>query len=289
MASEKALGQATIQIFDGPGQPLRLERRALPERLNEGQVLVSIDLATICLSDLHTVRGRRTEPTPSILKHEAMGRVLRLGSGRPGLATGHRVTWSIANSCGSCAFCTAHRLPQKCVALFKYGHAAINDGTGLNGCYASHIVLRRGTHVVRVPDRLPDRMVAPANCALATAVNAVSHLADSCRTVVIQGAGLLGLYACALLHDRGVPRIYCVDLLEERLVQVPRFGGIPIDGRPERYESSRQQILAGAPDGADAVLETARVALLVPEGVRLLRAAGSRRERRPAPGWGWCR
>jgi threonine dehydrogenase-like Zn-dependent dehydrogenase len=168
-----------------------------------------------------------------------------------------------------------HGLPQKCCTLFKYGHAAIDDGTGLNGCYASHILLRQGTHVVKVPDRLTDGVAAPANCALSTAVNAVSYLPDSCQTVAIQGFGLLGLYACALLRDRGVPRVFCVDVLEQRLAQVAAFGGIAIDGHPDRYDRSREQILDAAPDGVDAVLETAGVAALVPEGVRILRPGGT--------------
>jgi putative phosphonate catabolism associated alcohol dehydrogenase len=243
--------------------------------LGPGEVLVEIDLATICLSDLHTVSGRRTEPTPSVLGHEAVGRVLGVGSVRDELAPGDRVTWSIADSCGICAFCTTHGLPQKCRSLFKYGHGAIDDGTGLNGCYASHILLRQGTHVVKVPEHLPDSVAAPANCALATAVNAVSHLPDSCQAAVVHGFGLLGLYTCALLRDRGVPHVFCVDVLEQRLAQVGAFGGIAIDGLPECYDRSREQILDAAPDGVDAVLETAGVAALVPEGVRLLRPGGT--------------
>lgn len=70
---------------------------------------------------------------------------------------GDRITWTIADSCGHCLLCTAFGLPQKCDHLFKYGHAAVDDGTGLNGCYASHIVLwSSGTHIVRVPDELLD-------------------------------------------------------------------------------------------------------------------------------------
>jgi putative phosphonate catabolism associated alcohol dehydrogenase len=274
-SDEETKSGATVQVFDGPGQPLRLETWPLPETLAPGEVLVRIELATICLSDLHTAMGRRVEPTPCILGHEAVGRVMRVGGERKGLKPGDRVTWSIADSCGTCAFCTVHRLPQKCRSLFKYGHAATDDGTGLNGCYASHILLRRGTHIVKVPDRLPDSVVAPANCALATGVNAVSRVPGTCRTAVIQGAGMVGLYACALLHDRGVDRVFCVDVLAQRLDAIHAFGGIPVDGRPEQYDQSRQEILNAALDGVDAVLETAGAAALVPEGVRLLRPGGT--------------
>jgi len=246
----------------------------LPETLGEGEVLAEITLATICGSDLHTIAGQRQEPTPAVLGHEAVGRVAKVGEGRDELAPGDRITWSIADSCGTCRPCTQYDLPQKCRSLFKYGHAAIDNGTGLNGCYASHIVLRKGTHVVKVPDSLPDSVVAPANCALATAINAVSRLPEGIQTVVIQGAGLLGLYACVFLGERGVDHVFCIDVQEQRLAQIDSFGGIAIDGRTECYPQTRQQITALASEGVDAVLEMAGDAELVSEGVRLLRPGG---------------
>jgi threonine dehydrogenase-like Zn-dependent dehydrogenase len=72
-----------------------------------------------------------------------------------------------------------------------------------------------------------------------------------------------------------VPHVFCLDVLEQRLAQVDAFGGIAVDGRPDRYDLSRDQILDVALDGVDAVLETAGVAALVPEGVRLVRAGGT--------------
>ena len=54
----------------------------------------------------------------------------------------------------------------------------MSDKTGWNGCYASHIVIRKGTHIVKVPDNIPDKLAAPINCALGTMVNAVSSLVD---------------------------------------------------------------------------------------------------------------
>ena len=146
-----------------------------------------------------------------------------------------------------------YHLPQKCWSLFKYGHAATSNGTGLNGCYASHIILRRGTHIVKVPDTLPDAAVAPANCALATVINAVSRLPESCRTVVVQGAGLLGLYACALLRERGVEHVLCIDIQQQRLEQIQLFGGIAVDGR--RHESPLKIGVSGLADAKDRIRE----------------------------------
>lgn len=104
---------------------------------------------------------------------------LRAGSLRARQETsfqvGDRVTWSIADTCGTCPSCAQYALPQKCAQLFKYGHAAMSAGQGFNGTYATHIVLRGGTYMCRLPDALPSRHAAPANCALATVVGALSQ------------------------------------------------------------------------------------------------------------------
>jgi len=188
------MSHARIAVFRGPGLPFQIEDRALPEAVGPGEVLVSVRLATVCGSDLRTADGQRHEPVPSVLGHEGVGQVVSVGSGRTDCAVGDRVTWTRADSCGSCAACTEWDLPQKCHRLFKYGHAALADGTGLNGCYASHVLLRPGTVVVRVSEGLPDALVAPANCALATMMAAVEGLTPTCRLAVVRAAGLLGIY-----------------------------------------------------------------------------------------------
>ena len=266
---------AQRQVFHGAGQPLSLERRDLDFDLAPGEVLVAIDLATVCGSDLHTIDGTRTEVVPSVLGHEAVGRVVRAGAGRA-LTAGDRITWSIADTCGTCRPCTGYGLPQKCEQLFKYGHASIANGTGLNGCYASHIVLRPGTHIVAVPPTLADRVVAPANCALATMVNAVSQLLPSGsavpESVLVQGGGLLGLYGCALLRARGVPHVYCTELDHGRFPFIEKFGGTPLDGREQADPVA--QILDRHRLGVDAVFEVAGAKEVVPQGVQVLRNGG---------------
>lgn len=105
----------------------------LPE-LKEGEVLVKVRAATICLSDIHTVCGTRIEPTPrytffkikininsfyySVLGHEACVEVIHHKRKNFDLKVGDRATFSIADSCGTCEFCL-NDLSQKCVKLFK--------------------------------------------------------------------------------------------------------------------------------------------------------------------------
>lgn len=179
------------QVFFGFGEPFELRRFEIPE-LGAAELLVRIDLAAICGSDLHTLAGTRTEPTPCVLGHEGVGTIVAVGPGA-GIEVGTRVTWTLADSCGRCQRCTRDHLPQKCDRLFKYGHASLADGSGLNGTFASHIVLRAGTTVVPIPDRVSAAMAVSANCALATMVaawRAVRASVAEVDSVVIQGAGL---------------------------------------------------------------------------------------------------
>lgn len=255
---------ALAAVFDGAGQPFRMLELPLPTRLDDGELLVRVTLSTICGSDLHTIEGRRSEPTPSILGHEGVGVVIRAGRGRePWL--GRKVTWTSADSCGQCAPCTLYDLPQKCTRVFKYGHSPLADRSGLHGTYASHIVLRRGTHVVAVPEGFSDALVAPVNCALATMVAVTEQLPRPCRTAVIQGAGLLGVYGCALLKAAGVERVVVVDNDPGRLALIPEFYGEPA------LASALPLVGRG---GADVVIEVAGAPGLVPEGLQLLRPGG---------------
>mmetsp|Transcript_21801 Transcript_21801/g.61354 ORF Transcript_21801/g.61354 Transcript_21801/m.61354 type:complete len:400 (-) Transcript_21801:139-1338(-) len=292
---QRRCASAVAAVFHGVGRPHELREIALPDRLREGELLVRLDCATICGSDLHTVDGKRRESTPLVLGHEGVGTIERIGSDifsgdrpRKGgwkLREGDRVTFSVADSCGVCPECTLHKLPQKCVSLMKYGHTSVHDGLGLNGTYATHILLRRGTHVVHVPDSLSSRVASPANCALATVVNSLDMARlprfGSNNSAVVQGAGLLGIYAVAWLKKRvGMDHVFCVDRNAERLATAQRFGAIPLLVEGTEAEAEQQaverakQIRAWCPRGVDVVVEMSGVRSVLSEGVSLLRHGG---------------
>jgi len=151
------------------------------------------------------------------------------------------LTFHVVNCCSKCERCK-DGLQQKCLSLFKYGHTSISKTSELNGCYASHIIIHSGTHVVKIPDHLEDRIASPINCALATMINAVSGISgknqDRETAAAIQGCGLLGIYGCALLHEAGFSKVFCSDINADRLAMVKKFGGIPLQaGKKNRWPS----------------------------------------------------
>ena len=264
-------------VFDGVGRPLRIADFPLTDPL-PGHILVKVRLATLCGSDLHTVSGRRTEPVPLILGHEIVAEIAALGAGVRASATGDtlqpgdRVSFTIMASCGECANCIGG-LPQKCGSLFKYGHTPCSNAPALSGGLAEYVYLRPGTAVYHVPAEISDTLVCPANCALATVANALEAIeVDAGESVLVQGAGALGLYAIAMLRERGAREVVVADLDPERLAAAAGFGAsetVDVTGLSPEATAAK---LGG--DRFDSVVEVCGAASAVRPGVRTLRLGG---------------
>ncbi len=245
-------------------------------------MLVRVTCATVCGSDLHTYQGHRSTPTPTVLGHEIIGRIEALGPGEPvcddraaPLQIGQRVTWSIAASCGRCFFCRRD-LPQKCERLFKYGHQAIDEVHPLSGGLAEFCHLAPGTAIVSLPDELPELVACPANCATAT-VTAALRVGGGCRdqTVLIQGAGMLGLAACALARRGDAREVIVCDVDESRLELAPRFGAhrcVCVAAGAESLGAAVEEATGGR--GVDLALELSGAAGAIEAGLPLLRIGG---------------
>ncbi|GAB2464825.1 alcohol dehydrogenase catalytic domain-containing protein [Conyzicola lurida] len=217
-------------IYSGPADPHR-PLAVDSVDLRPGDALVEIELATVCGSDVHTVGGHRSTPTPTVLGHEQVGRVVALGDGAvradgTALAIGDRVVWSATVSCGDCDRCTAG-LTQKCRALRKFGHERVDDAWTLNGGFATHAHLPRGMAVVAVPDHIPADVLAPLACGTATAWAAVAAALDGREprglSLVVTGGGLIGLSAAAIASSLGA-RVTLADPDPARRDLATRFG-----------------------------------------------------------------
>ncbi|MFI6650438.1 zinc-binding dehydrogenase [Streptomyces sp. NPDC050529] len=215
--------------WDGVDRPFTLVATTTPGSPGEGEVLVRIDLATVCGSDLHTVNGKRPSPVPVLLGHEQVGTVLAVGPGSPScvdgtpVVPGLRVVWSVTASCGTCPRCLRGH-PQKCRELRKYGHEPLDERAPLTGGFATHCVLLPGTAIVAVPDELPDAVAAPASCATATVAAVIAAAGPlEGREVLVTGAGMLGLTAVAMAALGGA-RVTAVDPSPARRVCAGQFG-----------------------------------------------------------------
>ncbi|WP_419998810.1 zinc-binding dehydrogenase [Streptomyces boninensis] len=245
-----ALPQAAV--WSGPDSGFALQAQPVPE-LAPGEVLVRVELATICGSDLHTIAGDRPTPLPTVLGHEAVGSVeavagsVRTADGSP-VEPGLRVTWTIGTSCGSCRRCV-RGVPQKCTEVRKYGHEALTGRWRLNGGFASHCHLVPGTGLVAVPPELPATVAAPANCATATVVCAARRAGLAAGdSVIVTGCGMLGLTAVAYAREQGAEHVIACDIDETRRELAAAFGATAVCAPDELAEHA-------AKSGADVVFE----------------------------------
>ena len=201
------VGACRAAVFTEAGTPLQIQTLPLPP-LALGDVLVRMRQCTICGSDLHSVHGRRSVPTPTILGHECIGEVVDW-AGPPrhdlrgaSIGRGDLVTWSVILACGNCRRCQLG-IPQKCFALRKFGHQALAPPWLLSGGMADYAHLPHGIPLMRLaPDACLDRY-CPASCATATvaaALRAAGTVAGA--HVLVLGAGLLGLTAAAMCRVR---------------------------------------------------------------------------------------
>jgi alcohol dehydrogenase len=271
---------ARAVVFTGAGNLLELVRFPVPEPRG-AELLVRVTCCTLCRSDLHTHAGRRTEPTPTVLGHEIVGRIEAIGpeaarhdaEGAP-VTVGSRVSWAVAVGCGSCFFC-ADNLSQKCEHPYKYGHQHLNPERPLGGGLADFVVLVPGTYWLRVPDEIPDPVAAPANCATATVASLLRHCGSVAgRTVLVLGAGVLGVTACAMARSAGAQAVLVSDPVMACRERALRFGGT------HAFPADAAELAAGVREitqdrGADVVLELAGSAGTVQTGLALARTGGT--------------
>lgn len=224
-------------------------------------VLVKITTTNICGSDLHMYEGRTDVEQGKVLGHENMGQVIEIGAGVDRVKVGDYVCLPFNIGCGFCKNCEAGRTgfcltANPGSAGAAYGYA---DMGPYNGGQAE---------LLRVPYADWNALVLPADAAekendyvmlsdiLPTGYHG-TELADVGigESVVIYGAGPVGLMAAMSARLRGADQIFVVDRQSDRLKLAETIGATPID---DSNGDAVQQVLdltrgEGADKGVEAV------------------------------------
>jgi alcohol dehydrogenase len=242
-------------VYHGPGQRA-WETVPDPAILAPTDAIVRVDSSTICGTDLHILKGDVPEVKPgTILGHEAVGTIVEVGAAVTTVAPGDRVLVSCITSCGRCRFCKEA----------KYGLC-----TGGGGWIFGHLIdglqaeLARvpfaDTSVYKVPDGLNDEQVLFLADILPTAyeVGVLSGRVEPGDTVVVVGAGPIGLATImtAQLHTPG--RIIAIDLADARLEKALEFGADVVINNGREDATARVMQLTGGL-GADVAIEAVGV------------------------------
>lgn len=184
-----------------PLVPTTIERRDV----GPDDVLIRIEYAGICHSDIHTVQGDwGAKPFPLVPGHEIVGIVDEVGAGVTAHRVGDRVgVGCMVNSCGECVNCR-NGDEQYCTDGMVATYAGVDrDGTITQGGYSTHVVVDAG-FVLSVPEGLDPAAAAPLLCAGITTYSPLRRRgAGPGKKVAVVGLGGLGHMAVKLAHAMG--------------------------------------------------------------------------------------
>ena len=166
-------------------------------------------------------------------------------------------------------------MPQKCEVLLKYGHAQRTIPRDLNGAFAQYIRLQPGTAIFRLPDSMVDSESVSLNCALSTVIAGLD-VVDIGKNVLIQGCGMLGIYAASFLRDYGCEVVVVVDVRSDRLEMVKNFGATHTFNLTEVSTNQITDELLALTDqhGVDLVVEVSGAASAFTDSLDWLRVGG---------------
>jgi Zn-dependent alcohol dehydrogenase len=267
--------QITAAVLDRSGNNPRPYANSMPLTLRKleldpprpGELLIRIDAAGLCHSDLSVVNGDRPRPMPMAIGHEATGIVEALGDLEDTeFAVGDRVILAFLPACGECIRCRSGESYMCAVGAAANGEGRLLSG----GCrlhdgehdvmhhlgvsaFASHAVVDRRS-AVKVDANLPPEIAALFGCAVLTGVGAVmnSAVVRPGEGVVIYGLGGVGLAALLGAIASGAAPILAIDPFPEKCAIAESLGATAV--APNDADTAIATLFPGG--GADVVIET---------------------------------
>jgi D-arabinose 1-dehydrogenase-like Zn-dependent alcohol dehydrogenase len=250
------------------GAPVEIRELPIPDEIEPGALLVRVDVATVCGSDLHlvdgSIQGTMKIPLPVVLGHEMTGTVVKLGPGADRdsiggpLMIGDRIVWT-HESCGNCYECSVLEDPRLCRRRRSYEHTNCEEYPYLVGGFAEYCYVFPRSERLRVPAEIKPEWASAASCALRTVMHVFDRLGPikSGQSIAIQGSGPLGIFAAAVASTRGAREVIVIGAPEARLAIATAWGATTTISVSEEDAESRLARVKAATDGegADVVLE----------------------------------
>ncbi len=201
-----------------------------------GQVLLRVDAAGLCHSDLHMMEwpeGTAPFTLPFTLGHETAGTVVQLGPGAGGVREGDRVLVHSLWGCGDCWGCR-QGAENRCEAPLE-SRKGFGGGVGFDGGLAEYLLVPSSRYLVPIGELDPVAAAPLADAALTPyhAIKLSAHQLWPGATAVVIGVGGLGHMAVQLLRALSAVRIVAVDVRSEALELAAAAGAdltLPADG-----------------------------------------------------------
>ena len=245
------------------------------------EVIVRVDFAGVCGSDLHTWRGEVARTLPITLGHEGVGTVASMGDNvrtdhaGARVKSGDRVYWCPLLPCRHCYHCSVENDVTNCADAKVYGPVGQPNWNS----YADFACLPAGMAFYRIPDDTPSEDVIALGCALPTALHAFDRVGPVRpeSKIVVQGCGPVGLAAILVARTLGVTSITVVDRIAERIEMARTLGatgGVLIQKSHSQTQRRQNILTLSGERGADVVIEATGAISAFFEGVDLLARGG---------------
>ncbi|HEV3063531.1 MAG TPA: zinc-binding dehydrogenase [Vicinamibacterales bacterium] len=269
-------------VMLAPHTPVEL--REFPEpALEDGSVLLRTLYSEVCGTDVHIWHGRLSGvPYPIIPGHVSVGVAAKIRGHVRGvdgrrLSEGDRLAFfDVHRTCGRCRACAVTRTPTRCESRRVYG---ITDpaAEGLFGGWSQAIYLEPGVAIAPLPQGVPPETYISGGCGLITAVHAIDRASLTLGdTVLVQGAGAVGLSVTALAKLAGATRVIAFGAPADRLALAIRMGADLVVDVNETTVDERRVRVRELTDGlgVDVAIEAAGSARAVEEALDLVRDGG---------------
>ncbi|MFJ9905557.1 NAD(P)-dependent alcohol dehydrogenase [Streptomyces sp. NPDC101152] len=275
-------------VVESGGAPFTLAEVELDEP-GPHEALVRLVATGLCHTDLGVASGGLPFPLPGVLGHEGAGVVEAVGSAVTGVAPGDHVVLSFT-SCGECRNCNGGH-PAYCATWLPLnliggrradGSSTISrDGQPLGGHFFGQSSFAERALVderslVKVDADVPLESIAPLGCGVQTGVGAVWNVLKPVTgsTVVVLGAGAVGLSAVMAAALTPATRIVAVDRVGERLSLARELGATHTVNAAETDLGDALVEITGG-QGADGIVETTGNVGVLRQGVDALAARGT--------------
>ncbi|KAI0097883.1 GroES-like protein [Nemania sp. FL0031] len=260
-------------VLNKPHDVTFVERPA-PSLQNEHDVLVAVNYTGICGSDVHYWQhgaiGHFVVKDPMVLGHESAGTVVAAGSAVATLKVGDRVALEPGYPCRRCAPCLSGHY-NLCPDM-RFAATPPYDGT-LTGFW---------TAPADFCYKLPDSVSLQEGALIEPLAVAVHIVRQACvspgQSVVVMGAGPVGLLCAAVARAFGATTVVSVDIVESKLRFATSFYSTHayVSQRVSAEENAANiKKLAGLPAGADAVIDASGAEPSIQTSLHTVRNGGT--------------
>ncbi|MCG5102165.1 zinc-binding dehydrogenase [Oceanobacillus alkalisoli] len=272
--------KGTVAMMTTP-EKLEFQEYPIPKP-GPGAVVVKVLRSNVCGSELHIWKGLHPTKRQGVLGHEMIGALHDVGegvttdfAGNP-IEKGDRIVSAYYLTCRKCTPCLEGHF-HLCEHAYDFWNLEPEVAPHFHGTFATHYYIHPNQYFYKVPDNVPDIAAASANCALSQVYFGLDKVNVTYnQTIVIQGAGGLGLNAMAVAKEKGAT-VIAMDHVESRLQQAKQFGADHVLNLSEHktMEERQEKVLALTNgNGAHVGLEVAGVPAAFAEGIHYIRSGG---------------